>query len=576
MKIIDHILQTIGLLPETPAIDYAHGIDLSWWEGSFHPERATKKISFAFTKFTEGTTHIDPKVDVIWQGISQLLGRGGFHYQRSGYSWRAQADHFLSVANRFADCQFFILDVERNKFLVDGVYVFDNKYDDAFFADMRRILDYWHEVQPKKLRVLYTNVDTYQNYIYPAMQRLYGDEGIRWLNSILLWIAQPGTEPGKPNMPKQRSQWDFHQYSFVGKKEDYGTEGAVDENVFNGTVADLQKLIGGEIQTPPTDEPPIPPVEMVDPETESTVYMATVQAGPIIVRKHPLADVSTQTTLRVNVGEVFQGRIWSGNGYVWLQIGTSSRPELWGLWVAVRKQDGTGKLIKLLPLNVVTPADEIAGSRIFETRSPLDALMLQKIGLAERVNFVHAHMYSAKANNFGDVIFWLTLSDEWKTYLLDMQPKDQTILDNGKEVPVTRNMQLNWLYDPKEGRPYFDKDGKFSFGACVVAGQPIRIRTHENGEPIITYFENVRLKDGIYKKVAMVKIAGFTPALKNKPIQWLKDHAYIVEWNAINAKGVIHPRPRGKMYQVVWDPDAFPGNGGEMFIPLFYLKGYEL
>lgn len=515
------ILSALGIVTE-----YAEGVDVSWWEWSFDPTKATKPIHFAFMKLTEGITHIDKRVNEIWQGVKQVMARGGYHYQRSGYSWLKQAEHFLRVFERF-DMHFMILDVERNRFEdANGQLVWDNKYDDSFFADTRRIIEYWRSAYPNKIAVIYTNIDTYDNYLYPAMLRLYGPEGVEWLNNVLLWLANPGTPPGKPNVPKKRIKpipWDFHQHSFSGAAKDYGTEGAVDLNVYNGTVEALAKLIGGVTQPPPTEEPPPPPPPPA-PETEDQVYFAEVLEGPIIVRSFPQRDTSTDTTLRVVVGEVFEGRIWAGNGYVWLQIEVSSRVDLIGHWVAVRKQDGSDKIIRLTvesPRNP-PPANNPA---VRETLGFFDAPMVEhfELDLPADMNewhgdFDHSNLMLRFADNpnktqANAIAAWWVLTESDLEWLWHIQPQDEDLYENAT-LQNKKNWHLNTT-DPHPQRPIWKVGNQYRYGLMVYGHSKVQVA------------ESARFRaqfPGGQDKVAeFVKVVGITRDMM-KPMGEYVDH----------------------------------------------------
>ena len=94
----------------TATPERAQGPDLSHWDGSFDPKKAAQRIDFAFMKLTEGTLFVDDKIDEMWEGVKQIAVRGGYHYQRSNFSWEAQAKHFLRIAKTL-DLHVYILDL---------------------------------------------------------------------------------------------------------------------------------------------------------------------------------------------------------------------------------------------------------------------------------------------------------------------------------------------------------------------------------------------------------------------------------------------------------------------------------
>lgn len=232
---------------------YAIGCDLSRYNKGFNPELATGPIDFAIQKATEGHTYIDLEYENIWQGVKQIPVRGAYHYQRSGFSWEAQAEHFLDAAGRH-DYHIHALDLEE----------VNNDYSDTFFADAKRIIDYWRNYSLKKA-VLYTNGSTYIQMYY-ALVRLYGSSrALEWLDSVPLWIASPSAA-GFPIMPKYRKTWEIHQYTWGGSNTRWGTlGGSVDENVFNGDVAALHSWLGLTSTPPQTGEPTVARYEVTIP-----------------------------------------------------------------------------------------------------------------------------------------------------------------------------------------------------------------------------------------------------------------------------------------------------------------------
>lgn len=325
-------LKTLGVIN----IDYAPGVDLSHHDGDFDPDQATEEIVFGFMKLTEGTAWIDPKIELIWDGVKKLLVRGAYHYQRSGMSWQLQANHFMNQAIK-KDFHFYILDVERWK-RTDGSY--DNAYNDTFFADTYRILEHWRESSKNIEVLLYTNIDTYQNYLYPSIKRQYGDAGVQWLKTVPFWIANPAV-PGNPNMPSQRSDWDFHQYDWAGDPKKYGTLAYVDLNVYKGTTQQLLERVKVFDPGPIDPPPPPPPTGDIEPPTEGVPFIGRVNFGinSLNVRTLPYVKPEYKTNAQLSYGATLRGELWVGRVYLWMKITEAADPYLVGKWVAVRTLD---------------------------------------------------------------------------------------------------------------------------------------------------------------------------------------------------------------------------------------------
>jgi len=222
----------------------AHGIDLSKWDISFDPDKATGQIDFVIQKASEGTFR-DNKFGDLWAGVQKVPIRGAYHYLRSGMGWQAQADFFISVVKGF-DFHFYALDYEGTSNTLN-----------AAFADMaHKWMDYVTAKAGKPV-LLYTNPSHYDADLYP-----YGD----WMKDFPLWLAQYWNDPSPdkdPGTPKKRKtgDWTIWQWAsevnYPGHAKEYGTPANnVDLNVFNGTVADMRAWLKlGEAPIQPTTTP---------------------------------------------------------------------------------------------------------------------------------------------------------------------------------------------------------------------------------------------------------------------------------------------------------------------------------
>lgn len=333
----------------------AIGPDLSHWKDYYDPEGAPNQADFAITKATEGTTYVDPALDPIWNGVKKLPIRGLFHYQRSGMSWKAQADHFLHYAARY-DAHILALDVEK----------INNTTDARFFQDSFRMIKYLQEQAApiKTIKVmLYTNKDIFQNYLFPVWKRDFGREGEELALTVPFWYAQYWTlwSPDKePSMPTQRSTWDIWQITARADPAEWGAGSlSLDLNVYNGSAVTMRAWLGiDEAQPEPEPEPqpvPTPPPSYPDePEPEPETWRATVISGVRVrVRDYPEVAEWNLTSQYVTQGQTFQGRLWAGNGFVWMKITDQEFP-LQGKWVAVRSLDAS---MKLITLQRVLPAE---------------------------------------------------------------------------------------------------------------------------------------------------------------------------------------------------------------------------
>lgn len=353
----------------------ALGPDLSRWEVSYNPDLATNKADFAITKATEGLTWVDPSLDDIWKGISKLDIRGLYHYQRSGLSWRAQADHFLMVSNAY-DHHMLALDVEQT----------NNTLTDTFFQDSYRILQYLRDKTSSKV-LLYTSQNLFQNYLYPSWVRSFGKYGEEEALTVPFWLAQYWYNPSpdkEPGMPKQRSTWDIWQWTESGVSSDWGAGAKdIDLNAYNGDAQAMKTWLGISTEEPePTPEPPVV-VEPSDPITEDQIWDAMViTIHNVNVRSYPKLDSRNLTGNHVIYGQKFSGRLWVGNGFVWMQM-ISNDPSLSNNWVAVRSILGDIKLITLTRHIEQTPIPSSSGQKLWRVKHDIELGKLWRPGMPE-------------------------------------------------------------------------------------------------------------------------------------------------------------------------------------------------
>jgi len=254
--------------------DRAQGVDLSHYDGDFNPDLAAQPIHFAIFKLTEGTTWIDPLVDLIGAGVAMVRVRAGYHYLRSGMSWTAQVNNYLNAASKF-DLHFHALDLE-------GI---GNTYSDTFFADARRWIDDVRVRTGKKV-ILYTNLYTY-NLFEASIKRQYADAQV-WLDELELWIAYPSATLSVPPLPAGRATakrpWTFWQLSWTGTPADWGTLAYCDVNLFYDTPQALDVWAGVSDPIPSASPSPSPSPSAAPP---SGLYVLTVKASALNGRSSP-------------------------------------------------------------------------------------------------------------------------------------------------------------------------------------------------------------------------------------------------------------------------------------------------
>jgi len=259
-------------------LHFAQGMDGARYQVNFDPSIATLPMSFAFQKLTEGTSYRDTSIDALWEGVKQLQVRGGYHYQRSGMSWTAQANNYLGAV-ALHDYNIHAIDLEG----------YGNTYSDTMFADTMRIMD-TVERETKQRTVLYTNISTYTLFA-AAIKRQFPTDYQDRLNNLLLWIAYPSTTLSAPPLPTGRSTalypWSFWQdnWNCTG----CGCQVASDHNFFNGSIDELYKFVGASTTPPPTGDP--------------MLFEATLKDGQALNVRNGVGQTGTQVIYTLNGGD---------------------------------------------------------------------------------------------------------------------------------------------------------------------------------------------------------------------------------------------------------------------------------
>lgn len=233
--------------------DRAHGIDVSHYQESFILDKTFGQIDFAIAKIGEGynspysSTILGDFKDFLslWNdGVAKVGIRGVYFYQRSGFSWEAQATNVLKAIEK--------LDVKPHMIWCD-VEKGGNTISKEFLADTLRIMDFWKKNAPQYTSGLYANKDILQNYVLPLGTKYYGVQWVNSLKSYPLWYAQyylTGRSPDRqPLTLSSWSNWDLFQYTDTGdsfkivdgvRMRHYGSP---DLNVYNGTVSEMKSWL---------------------------------------------------------------------------------------------------------------------------------------------------------------------------------------------------------------------------------------------------------------------------------------------------------------------------------------------
>jgi len=291
IKFWTHRLFPFRLAPQTKilgTLGRSYGIDISHWEETFDPDLATPGlIDFAIFKATEGSTWKDASFESFYANSAGKVGvLGAYHYLRSGISAQAQAGNFLdSIQGK--DFQILVCDFEST----------NNTMDDAFVQLAQSFGVIVQAARPEAKLLFYTNPSTYDNVVYPGTMRLYGQDVFTLSPWAGLWIAQYYYTPSPdktPSIPNTRKDWLIWQYSEAGNPDDHGTGGWVDQNVWNGTPAEMYAFLGDT--TPPPVDPPALDIQVTTIKPDEVESVGIIETGCMVMDDVSGNDVAFNLT----------------------------------------------------------------------------------------------------------------------------------------------------------------------------------------------------------------------------------------------------------------------------------------
>jgi GH25 family lysozyme M1 (1,4-beta-N-acetylmuramidase) len=187
------------------------GIDVSEWQGSIDwAAAASSGIVFAIARINDGH-HSDPYFAANWNGIqANGLIRGAYQFYEPTIDPGTQAGWVINAVGQLGPGDLPVtLDVEWTTGTPNA-------------ADIQTWIDLVTQ-GTGKTPMIYTAVGYWNQYFNGEFA------------DITLWVANYGVSC--PHMPSSWSNWTFWQWGGAGVP---GISGNVDQNVFNGTLADLQ------------------------------------------------------------------------------------------------------------------------------------------------------------------------------------------------------------------------------------------------------------------------------------------------------------------------------------------------
>lgn len=218
------------------------GVDVSHGNGTIDwAAVANAGVSFGIAKATEGVTIQDAEFANNWSGMQQHgVIRGAYHFFHPGDDGATQADDFLAEVNAAGAGH--LGDPGTLPPFLDWEVI-----DSATVAQsVTSAQNFINEIQAKT--GLTTIIYTYPNFWSSTLSNPPQFAGYP------LWFANYGVSC--PNIPAPWSSWLFWQYNDTGTVP--GITSNVDQDVFNGTLAQLQALggDGGIVVPPPQDAGP--------------------------------------------------------------------------------------------------------------------------------------------------------------------------------------------------------------------------------------------------------------------------------------------------------------------------------
>ena len=281
--------------------NYPYGIDISHWQGTNDFTKMKANTSFVFVKATESWGYTDPTFHTNWQG---LVGhnRGAYCYVWLDDDPLRQANYLIDIVTQAGvDWKYdrLVLDLE-----LSGHGLSKAEVTNRVLIMMERIKDV-----TGRYPILYSRKYWVQDNMYVDDPRLIAaDWWLAYYRTALPYPLYTPEMPPPPLMPTGVNKWLFHQTCEKGKGREVGVGSYyVDQNRFNGTIAELNAFFGRT-------------EEATDPEPLYSVRVNNIAPDRLNVRNAPNGTI---------IGKLQSGDIvpvWQvQNG--WLRIGD-------GKWIA--------------------------------------------------------------------------------------------------------------------------------------------------------------------------------------------------------------------------------------------------
>lgn len=200
----------------------AQGIDVSHDQGTVSwPAVVQAGYVFTFIKATDGETYTDPNFAQNWTGAKAAgLLRGAYHFFRAEDSPQAQVNLFWQTVGDTGELPL-VVDVEETMGVSNATLI----------SNLTQFLDELQQASGR-LPMIYTGPNFWNSL------------GTTAFAGYPLWVAEYGVV--QPTIPAGWTSWTFWQYSASGSVP--GIQGAVDLDIFNGSLPVLQQAAAGWAQ----------------------------------------------------------------------------------------------------------------------------------------------------------------------------------------------------------------------------------------------------------------------------------------------------------------------------------------
>ncbi len=203
-----------------------HGIDVSHHQGDIdwsklrHATINQYPIRFVFVKATEGTDYLDENFNEnFFQAKENNFIRGAYHY-------------FLPSKPALEQARYFLKQVHLEEGDLPPVLDFE-EHGNLTALQIKNEALTWLKTVEKKTKtkpIIYTNYDFKKNFLNDSS-----------FNEYPYWIAHYYVDT-----LQYKGKWRFWQHTDHGTL--YGINGAVDLNIYNGSMYDLQKFTIGKFK----------------------------------------------------------------------------------------------------------------------------------------------------------------------------------------------------------------------------------------------------------------------------------------------------------------------------------------